>query len=68
MTLFFMGNYFLKLITHPAFLFNIISIGVLIVIGILHNHAHYSMEVDANSYVLQWCDKNPKKCTYNRDW
>jgi len=63
-----MKNYFIKLITHPAFHYNIISIGLLIAIGMLHNHAHYSMEVDADSYVLQWCGKHPKKCTYNRDW
>ena len=38
------------------------TVGVLILIGMLHNHAHYSMEQDPDAYVLQWCQKNPEKC------
>jgi len=34
----------------------------LILIGMLHNHAHHSMEVDADSYVFNWCRNNPEKC------
>ena len=34
----------------------------MILVGVIHNHAHYSMEVDADSYVRQWCKKNPNKC------
>jgi len=36
--------------------------GTLILIGALHNHAHYSMEQDADAYVFQWCKKNPEEC------
>ncbi|AOO16495.1 hypothetical protein W1080910_153 [Cyanophage S-RIM12 isolate W1_08_0910] len=41
------------------------TIGMLIVIGALHNHAHYSMNMDANAYVRQWCRssaENKKTC------
>ena len=38
------------------------TVGVLILIGMLHNHAHHSMEVDADAYVLNWCRNNPEKC------
>ena len=31
-------------------------------IGMLHNHAHHSMEKDPDAYVLKWCQKNPEKC------
>jgi len=61
-----MKNYLIKLITNPVVHYLTLVGGLLIVIGTLHNHAHYSMEMDADSYVLQWCKKNPKKCTYNR--
>jgi len=30
-------------------------VGTLIMIGVLHNHAHYKMNMDADSYVRQWC-------------
>ena len=36
--------------------------GFFILVGVMHNHAHYSMEVDADSYVRQWCTKNPDVC------
>ena len=31
-------------------------------IGMLHNHAHHSMEKDPDAYVFNWCKKNPEKC------
>ena len=36
---------------HPVTLFNGLLVGFLIIIGLAHNHAHYTMEVDADSYV-----------------
>ena len=41
------------------------SIGVLIMIGVLHNHAHFTMDKDADAYVRQWCRasaENKKIC------
>ena len=52
----------LQVILHPVTLLNGGLIGCLIFIGILHNHAHHTMEVDADSYVRQWCRKNPDTC------
>jgi len=66
-----MKDYFIRIITHPATHLNVISIGMLILIGALHNHAHYTMDLDADSYVRQWCrasEENKKTCTsYGRD-
>ena len=42
--------------------FNVLIVGFFIIIGVMHNHAHYTMEVDADSYVRQFCKKNPDKC------
>ena len=61
-----MKDYFKKLITHPAVHYNLITIGILITIGTLHNHAHYEMSNDPDAYVLQWCKANPERCTYRR--
>ena len=55
-------NYFIKAITHPATHLNLLVVGFMIIVGVMHNHAHYSMEVDADSYVRQWCQKNTDKC------
>jgi len=52
----------MRVVTHPVTLFNGLLVGTLIVIGLLHNHAHYTMEVDADSYVRNWCKKNPDTC------
>ena len=59
----------LQVLTHPVTLINGGLVGILIFIGLMHNHAHYSMEVDANSYVRQWCRKNPDTCqSYINDY
>tara|TARA_B100000902_G_scaffold109076_1_gene110704 strand:+ start:167 stop:376 length:210 start_codon:yes stop_codon:yes gene_type:complete len=58
-------KYFLTLITHPAVHYNFITIGLLITIGALHNHAHFTMSKDADAYVRQWCRssaENKKIC------
>ncbi len=57
-----MKQYLKTMLCHPITHFNMMTVGILIFIGMLHNHAHYSMEVDADSYVLNWCRNNPEKC------
>ena len=52
----------LKVLGHPVTLFNGLLVGTLIVIGLAHNHAHYTMDQDADSYVRAWCKKNPDTC------
>ena len=51
-----------RVMTHPVSLFNLLLVGFLVVIGLAHNHAHYTMEVDADSYVRGFCKKNPDTC------
>ena len=67
-----MKDYFLKIITHPATHYNLITIGILITIGALHNHAHFTMDKDADAYVRQWCRssaENKKTCIrYGVTW
>ena len=60
-----MKDYFIRIVNHPATHFNVMTIGVLVMIGMLHNHAHYAMTMDADSYVRQWCRasaENKKTC------
>ena len=57
-----MLNYFKRALWHPATHFNLLLVGVLIMIGAIHNYAHYSMEVDADSYVRNWCKNNLEEC------
>ena len=51
-----------QILVSPVTHFNVLIVGFLIIVGVIHNHAHYSMEVDADSYVRQWCKKNPDTC------
>ncbi len=60
-----MKDYFMKMVTHPAVHYNVITIGILITIGALHNHVHFTMSKDADAYVRQWCRssaENKKTC------
>jgi hypothetical protein len=59
-----MKEYFLKIVSHPVTHYNVITIGMLITIGALHNHTHFTMDKDANGYVYRWCKKNPDICTH----
>jgi hypothetical protein len=57
-----MTSKILKALVHPVTLLNSLIVGFMIVVGLVHNHAHYTMEVDADSYVRAWCKKNPDTC------
>ena len=48
-----------RILLSPVTHLNVLIVGFFILVGVMHNHAHYSMEVDADSYVRQWCTKNP---------
>jgi hypothetical protein len=52
----------LRVLMHPVTHFNLLTVGVLIMIQFLHTHAHYTMSVDADSYVHNFCKKNLEKC------
>ena len=57
-----MKSKIIQMLSHPVTLFNGLLVGSLIVIGFAHNHAHFTMEQDADSYVRAWCKKNPDTC------
>jgi uncharacterized membrane protein len=53
-----MKRIFLSPITH----FNLILVGMLILIQSMHLHAHKTMSMDVDSYVRNFCRKNIEKC------
>jgi len=59
---------YLKALLHPVTQVNGVFLLSLIIIGVIHNHAHHTMEVDPDSYVKNFCRKNPDICeSYVRD-
>jgi len=64
-------KYFINFITNPGTLTSLLLLGMIAMIGALHNYAHYTMNIDADSYVRQWCRssaENKKTCVrYGRN-
>jgi hypothetical protein len=55
----------MKFLTNPGTLTSLLMLGTLALIGALHNHAHFTMDKDADAYVRQWCRasaENKKTC------
>jgi uncharacterized membrane protein len=52
----------LKVLGHPVTQFNLLVVGFLFIIQSMHTHAHYTMSLDADSYVRNFCKKNLEKC------
>jgi hypothetical protein len=57
-----MKSKMLQMLSHPVTLLNGLLVGFLIIVGLAHNHAHFTMEQDPDSYVRAWCKKNPDTC------
>jgi hypothetical protein len=58
-------KFVLKFLTNPGTLTSLLMLGTIAFIGALHNHAHYTMNMDADAYVRQWCRssaENKKTC------
>jgi len=53
-----------KSLLHPVTLINLLICGSLILIGIVHNHAHQEMEKDIHAYVRKFCKKSDK-CVFS---
>ena len=53
---------YLKVLLHPVTQFNLLVVGFLAAIELIHTHAHYTMSTDANSYVHAFCKQNLKEC------
>ena len=51
-----------KVFLHPVTQFNLLVVGFLVLIQTVHLHAHKTMELDADSYVYNFCRKNVEKC------
>ena len=51
-----------KILLSPVTRFNLLIVGILIFIGVMHNQAHHKMEVDVDGYARQFCKKNVEKC------
>ena len=54
---------YLKALIHPITQINALFIGFMILVGMIHNHAHHTMEVDTDSYVRNFCKKNSDYCS-----
>jgi uncharacterized membrane protein len=51
-----------QILRHPVTHFNVLVVGFLFIIQSMHTHAHYTMSLDADSYVRNFCKKNIEKC------
>jgi hypothetical protein len=51
-----------QILRHPVTHFNVLVVGFLFIIQSMHTHAHYTMDMDADSYVRNFCKKNLEKC------
>jgi len=57
-----MKKYIRAILIHPVTHFNILSIGLLIMIQTFHNYAHYKMEHDIHGVVRKYCREKPYEC------
>ena len=53
-----------KIFTSPITYFNLCILGFFILIQSAHLHTHYTMDMDVDSYVRNYCKKNLEKCKY----
>ena len=51
-----------QILCHPATHFNLLVVGFLFMIQFMHTHAHYTMSLDADSYVHAFCKQNLEEC------
>ncbi len=51
-----------KILFSPVTHINLMLVGILVFIGVLHEHTHRAMEVDVHGYVKQFCRNNEKLC------
>ena len=51
-----------KILFSPVTHFNLLVVGFLVLVQSVHLHAHKTMELDADSYVYNFCRKNVEKC------
>lgn len=52
----------IKHFLHPVVLINLMTVGFLVFVGVLHEQTHRALEVDVHGYVRQYCRNNPDAC------
>jgi len=59
-----------RILLSPVTHFNVLLVGTLSIIGVMHNHAHHTMEVDIHGVVRKFCTTNPGECAeyLPEDW
>ena len=63
-----MREYFKSILFSPVTHFNVMIIGFFLLVGLLHNHTHHSLEIDPDGFVRRWCKENPEVCvSYGSD-
>ena len=55
-------NKIMQVLGHPVTLFNLMLVGFLGLIEVIHTRAHYTMEQDVHGHVHQFLRKNPDTC------
>jgi|TARA_R100000455_G_scaffold25726_1_gene14329 hypothetical protein len=58
---------YLEVFKHPLTQINVMVLGFLILVQMIHTRAHHSYEVDVHGYVHQFIEKNPDACPES-DW
>jgi hypothetical protein len=56
-----------RALLHPITQINLLIVGFLLLIEIIHTKAHHTYEVDVHGYVHQFIQKNPDACPKS-DW
>ena len=59
-----MKKYF-KVFTNPLTQINVMILGFLLLVQMIHTKAHHSYEVDVHGWVHQYLRENPDKCNSN---
>ena len=65
-----MKKYLLQILSSPVTHFNVLIVGFLILVGVMHNHAHHTMEHDMHGVVRKYCTEKPFECAeyLPEDW
>jgi hypothetical protein len=55
-------SFFMRYLWHPLTIFNLMLIGTLGFIELLHVQAHRTYELDVHGHARQFCRANPETC------
>ena len=46
-----------SILVSPVTHFNVLIVGTLIIVGVMHNNYHHHMDEDVHGYVRQFCER-----------